>query len=378
MDMDYILKMLIVDDEYPIREMLRRTVPWNEYNINVVGIAENGAEAMEIIRAVKPELVLSDIRMPEMDGIALAKWVYQNYTDTKVVFLSAYRDFENAKKAFKYDVVDYILKPMEEEQLFEVINKIRAEFIDKRNEAKRKERMKDIIEDQIPLIYEKYASNLDKIFNSMKSYEWENSEKYIREYFEHSRNNRKIMEEYAYVIALEVLAVLRRLQDQDKAFPQYKISGEKINRLKDMKDVFETREFVIEIFKEYFNLMLELGKPSKQVLIKQIKDYIKKHCTDVITISHVASQFFISSSYMSRLFKNVEGSTFVEYLVKCRLEKARDLLMSTDFKIYHISNCSGFGSEKHFIRVFKKHFGLPPLQYKEKSLKKNETTIKYG
>lgn len=370
-----ILRMIIVDDEYPVREMLRRTIPWDKHHVSVVGVAEDGREAVELVRAFKPELVLTDIRMLGMDGIDLSKWVYQNCPDTRVIFLSAYRDFENAKMALKYDVVDYILKPVDEEQLFTVIDKVRGEYIKKMNEAEEKKRMRNIIEHHIPRLYVKYVDDLDNVFRSMKTFNWEDTERFIRKYFENYRNDWKDTREYLHVSAFELLAVIKRLQEQNETFPRYNVPQQELDELKKLKNVFDMCETVIRIFREYFDLMLKSGRSKNENLIGEIKEYVKNHCTDIIKISDVASRFHISPSYLSRLFKNIHGATFIDFLVNCRLEKAKELLLGSDAKIYEVSSLAGFGSEKHFIRAFKKHFGLSPMKFREEAIKKNKSRI---
>jgi two-component system, response regulator YesN len=363
--------MVIVDDEYPIREMLRQTVQWEKHGINIVGIVDDGWSAIEIIRERNPDLVLTDIRMLNMDGIALSKWISQNYPDVKVIFLSAYRDFENAQMAFKYGVVDYILKPLDEEQLFDVINKVRNEIVKRRAETDQINRMKDIIEDEIPLLHEKYARDLETIFNSMKSYSWLDTEKNINEYFDRCLTDKDINKEYPYIIASELITVLKRLQASNDAFSVCSISKHEINGLKEIKSMEDMKIAVIRIFRLKFDLVMEQRKPSNRNLIDEVKVYIKSHCEGIINVSDIASLIFISTAYLSRLFRKIDGNTFNSYLIQCRMERAKELLLSSDAKIYEICTSSGFGSEKHFIRMFKKQFGISPMQFRKKSFKGN-------
>lgn len=364
------LKVVIVDDEYPIREMLRKTIRWEEHGVDIVGIVEDGSSAIDIIRQKNPDIVLTDIRMLNIDGIALSKWISENCPDIRVIFLSAYKDFEDAQMAFKYGVVDYILKPLNETRLFEVIEKIRSEIGRRKGETAEMNRMKEFIEEKVPLLHEKYILDLDNVLNSMKSYNWKETEEYIRVYFENCKKDRDILE-FPYIAVFELLTVLKRLQALNGAFPGFVLSLQEIGDLKKIRNFEGMWEAAIQVFRKYFGVMVE-QKSVNRNLVENVKEYVKNHCTDIINISDISSLFFISPAYLSRLFNRVCGVTFSGYLLQCRMEKAKELLIGTDAKIYEISSSAGFGSEKYFIRSFKKHFNISPMKFREEALKVNK------
>lgn len=103
-------KLLIVEDEYIIRKGLRKTIPWQELGYNVVGDAEDGRKALEKIKELEPDVVLTDIRMPNLDGIDLLREIKTTYPDIKVILLSGYEDFKYAKSGIALGAEDYILK----------------------------------------------------------------------------------------------------------------------------------------------------------------------------------------------------------------------------------------------------------------------------
>jgi two-component system, response regulator YesN len=140
------LKLLIIDDETKILTNLSTVLPWDEMGIDVVGLARNGMEGMEAVRAHRPDLVLCDIRMPIMDGIqfleALAGFGSgtdrEEKADAEVVMLTGYQDFEYARSVIRYGVRDYILKPIDYDELMTVIERL-AGSIRARRRAKRQE-----------------------------------------------------------------------------------------------------------------------------------------------------------------------------------------------------------------------------------------------
>lgn len=121
------LKVLIADDEKSIREGLACLINWNDYGFTVVGAAGNGVEALSFIRTHRPDLLVTDIRMPDMNGLELIEQVRSFDSKIKIVILSGHDSFEYAKSAIKYNTEQYLLKPVEEEELIECLKKIKKE-----------------------------------------------------------------------------------------------------------------------------------------------------------------------------------------------------------------------------------------------------------
>ena len=110
-------RIILVDDEEEVRKSIIRKIDWQAVGFTVVGDAENGEDALEKIEALEPDVVLTDIRMPYMDGLTLAEKIRQRYPSMKIVIFSGYDDFDYAKRAIKLNVTEYILKPVNVEEL---------------------------------------------------------------------------------------------------------------------------------------------------------------------------------------------------------------------------------------------------------------------
>lgn len=110
--------LMIVDDEPTIRKGLSNFIKWDTLDSIVDATACDGAEAMELIRLKQPDIVITDIRMPQVDGIALAKFIYEEYPQIKVILLTGYADFQYAQSAICYAVSDFLLKPTSKDKLF--------------------------------------------------------------------------------------------------------------------------------------------------------------------------------------------------------------------------------------------------------------------
>lgn len=123
-----VIKVLIADDEFIVRRAIRRIGRWEEFGMEVVAEAENGIEALEYIALHRPELVILDMRMPGMSGEVILEELQQRKIKVHIIVVSGYDSFEYARRAIRYGVEDYILKPIERMEFNEVLSRISHEI----------------------------------------------------------------------------------------------------------------------------------------------------------------------------------------------------------------------------------------------------------
>ena len=119
------LRIFLVEDEVVVRETIKKMIPWEQYGYQLVGEAPDGEVALPMIRNLKPDLLVTDIKMPFMDGLTLSKMVRKDFPDMKIVILSGYDDFNYAKQAINIGVEDYLLKPITKNAFLERLTEIR-------------------------------------------------------------------------------------------------------------------------------------------------------------------------------------------------------------------------------------------------------------
>lgn len=122
------MKVLIIDDEKPVRDCINLLVNWADYQIDTVYEAEDGQEAIQIIQKNHPDLILTDIRMPGADGLQLMDWIYHNACHCKVIAISGYTDYEYVRQIFLQGGTDYILKPIQPQKLCDALKKALAQL----------------------------------------------------------------------------------------------------------------------------------------------------------------------------------------------------------------------------------------------------------
>ncbi|WP_332635004.1 response regulator transcription factor [Halalkalibacter flavus] len=124
-------KMLIVDDDWMISDSLKSMDEWIDLNIDVVSTAENGQEALYWLEKESIDIILTDIRMPHMNGLELTKHILDHKLKPAVIIMSSYEEFSYAQQALKYNAKGYILKPIDTNELFELIKKVQQEMANK-------------------------------------------------------------------------------------------------------------------------------------------------------------------------------------------------------------------------------------------------------
>lgn len=122
------LKVLLVDDEIHLLRNLQTVIPWERMNIEIAAMSRNGEQALEEAERHRPDIILSDIRMPYMDGIALLEQLRLRHIDSAVIMITGYQDFEYARSVIKHGARDYILKPIDYDELARTVERLAVEI----------------------------------------------------------------------------------------------------------------------------------------------------------------------------------------------------------------------------------------------------------
>lgn len=214
------LKLLIVDDERLDREGLKEQIDWGKFGISEVETAKNGFEAINIMNTFKPDILITDIKMPGMSGLELAEKAVIIMPRIKIVFVSGYDDFEYVRNALKIRAYEYILKPVDSEELINVLKQIISEILEERRVEQEKTILLNNIKESEVILKKNLL--LDLVNGSLKLENiWDEIEKL----------NIKINKGYYYVVILEI--------------DDYKY----ILQMKGIQKINEIHENIIEILK---------------------------------------------------------------------------------------------------------------------------------
>ena len=153
-------KLVIADDERRIRQGLKNIVDWNRLGFEVTELFADGQEVIEYLEYVVPDVILTDIKMNNVSGLEVAKYVYENELPCKVVLISGYQEFDLAVQGIKYGAGDYLLKPTDVDQLEQTFTKIRQQLDEKYAQIKKRDAEKERMEEAIPFLEESFFADV--------------------------------------------------------------------------------------------------------------------------------------------------------------------------------------------------------------------------
>jgi two-component system response regulator YesN len=158
----------LVDDEIEMRKGIAKKIEWSKFGFNLAGEAENGREALELAEKIIPDIVITDIKMPFMDGIKFLEKLRKSIADVKVVILTGFDEFEYAKEAIKLNVDEYVLKPISANDLIQILLKLKRQLDEEIAQKENIEALKNHYVRSMPILKEKFFSSLitNKMFKS--------------------------------------------------------------------------------------------------------------------------------------------------------------------------------------------------------------------
>lgn len=154
------LKVLIADDENKVCQLIKTLVDWTSLDMQVVASAENGIEALEKIRTLNPDIVITDIRMPGYDGLELVRLGKEHNSRTEFVIISGYRHFEYAQSAIRYGVNSYLLKPIKKDELMDTLRKLGEKLREKTEQLSYEEKVKRTLKSDEETLRQTFLSDV--------------------------------------------------------------------------------------------------------------------------------------------------------------------------------------------------------------------------
>lgn len=501
------IRVLIVDDEKIEREGLKYLLK-KEPGERDFFEAANGKQALQVLRTESIDLLLTDIKMPHMDGLELSKRAQEEYPGVTVVIFSGYNDFAFAQEAIRYGVTDYILKPVDPEDFHRVIAKVEAEIAQKKKKETRELREQnflrqyflssylysgkkevldragemidlekwnewhcailiesdaaffDTAEETLPAeiqkelrrvffylnlnahqslllfqdVYCDYELVANHIYNYLKriyhvrfnlavSHTFEGCEclpeilsqleRQMEDKFYHpekhiftceeeklksavgevqdSRIMQMISEDItrrdveqlwkhfnclkekyydnsrysAMYIKFVFSGVIQELH-KEQQFPDEKKLEQEVERLYTCKNISEILDITEENIREYEKI-LEQSMSESRNEVAAVKNYIYQHYEEDLSLELLAEKVYLSSGYLSFIFKKETGMNLNRFIRVVRMEKAGELLSSTNMKVAQISESVGFANVSYFCRSFREYYGSSPESWRKGS-----------
>ncbi|REK62493.1 MAG: DNA-binding response regulator [Cohnella sp.] len=527
-------RIYLIDDEDEVREGIIGKTDWAAFGFELAGAFGNGKDALEAAEAGPPDLVITDICMPFMDGLELTKRLGERYRDIKTVILTGYEDFEYAKRAISLKVHEYLLKPINFQEFSDLLARLKRELDEERERREDLQRLRLQLNESLPLLREKFLERLvttsvngEEIERKFRMFgislkgpaylalvmdidepagEATGGKETERELLRFGAANivqeifgqeggglvfgtkdektailfsgapetcfvtaQSLAEQAAYCIEkylkLRVSFGIGRIRDrisnlsssyleaisaldyrfllgknriiaiddvekgrnrhrngyaewEKKLISAMKTGDEKafaariaewIEQLKETlpsaeKGYASIQRFLVSVMNlieetGYGEEAFEAARPFAHILTLKTLDDIKDWLTDLglavirqmeclrsneahshlrraeafirenysdpgLSLQHAAQKACMSMNYFSAMFKQYSGETFVEYLTRIRLEKAKELLAGTALKTYEIAERVGYEDPQYFSVIFKRNVGMTPKEFR--------------
>lgn len=336
-------RIVVIDDEYIVVEGIKAIIKKREMDCEVVGSAVDGIDGIEVVRKEKPDLVITDIRMPGMDGLSLIEIMKEELPKTRYIVISGYTEFEYARRAISLGVKGYIDKPITMEKLEEVIAKLARE-----DEAEGKETS----------LFDLY------MYNMMEKVILEKPEELKREcsvYLSQFRNQIEFLEIYKKECFRLLCVLLELFAERKQVHEEWMhISHTEIERFKMIEEI---KDYINSVVKKIAASMEAEKIGANHFVVNKLLKYISENYNKDIGLTELADEVNMNPSYLCILFKEEVGMSYVKYLTNLRINKAKELLKE-GYKVSSVSEMVGYHNYRYFCDIFKKHLGKTPNEYK--------------
>ena len=363
------VKVFLVEDEAIIRHGIRDNIDWASHGFEFAGEAGDGEYAYPLILKAQPDILVTDIKMPFMDGLELSRLVKKTLPRTRIIVLSGYNEFEYAKEAIKIGISDYLLKPVSSAGLIDALKKAADEI--------REEREKSKLLERYFVSYEKYTEFLDKtdysgvdrklINDFLKLGSVEECSPFVEEYFaaigEHNYKSLLLRQYMTMDIFYCVQEFLKKLKADPPEVPESVVDIKRVPKV--IESVEMTKAYLIEEFTAALQARDRASNDRYGSVIRDAKEYIRANFSQSdLSLNRIAAHIGVSPSYFSSIFKQETGQSFVEYLTQVRMERACELLKCTSYRTFEIGEQVGYNDSHYFSAAFKKAMGQSPKEYK--------------
>ena len=418
-------KVFLVEDEIVTREGIRDAVDWAAAGYEFCGEAPDGEIALPLIRERRPETVITDIKMPFMDGLQLCRILRETLPATKIIILSGHDEFKYAQAAIQIGVTEYLLKPIVPQDLLAALRKVARQIDEERQTSAHLEALHEQMAGHRSLLRERCLldlvtgnSSAADFIEQARSLEIDLLAPWYQVVLVRAARRTGAPDAPLYAVCQQVDAIVAESIGEFNSVVSFKqgleetillLKGETPDMLAQqahyLSDAIERRvgertaylaligageatERLGLIAQSFAQALAQIGagerpapaaiparaeeaQPEQShgaVLIAKARSYIDANYADPdFSLSQVAAQVLLSPTYLSIVFSREVGETFIEYLTNVRIRKAIELLRSTSLTSSEIGYRIGYHNPRYFYSVFRKVVGQPPNEFRRRA-----------
>ncbi|HCW53046.1 MAG TPA: DNA-binding response regulator [Clostridium sp.] len=407
------MRILVVDDDNIIRKGLKKLIERLSEDNKVIADLKNGSDALDYIRDNQGEvdLVVTDIKMPKMTGIELIEKASKECKEKPLfVVLSGYDEFSYVRDTMKLGAFNYLLKPIKTEELEKVLKEARDRIGEKKNKESIMKVSLDILKKDFfkKILFSKKDIEINNDSILLDNIQLDENYVYkliVIKAFE--RNNvitnyvKDIIKKYDYIeylifnfknsvyilfyfnkkIVNGIKEIINFIEDSTDMFLNEGLSPYILEATEEVWTLRRQSEIVKNMYDNIYNncniqkyylgnseklaqILNEDNNTSNNTAIRLAKEYIVNNFNKNITLKDVADEVFLSQNYLSELFKKETGEGFYEFISKYRIRKAKEMLITTNLKVYEVAEKVGYSDSITFGRAFKKITGVTPNSFR--------------
>lgn len=343
------LTVLVIDDQPLEGEMASFVLKQNRPDAVYAGQALNAAEGIRMAAVHQPDLIFLDIKMPGMDGLTAISHLRQACPRGQIVMLSAFDDFEYLRGALRAGAKDYLLKPVRPADILSALDSLNSADTP----------------DQVSPAPPAPVGQTDSLAEAIRSGDSDRAEQLAREFLASYLLLDQANIIYACVRCMEFASELAQTANSGQSGDGLNfLYQEFVHQVSSLKDGELLEGYFTDFARKAADIYGHMAGDMGYRQIAAAKQYIADHFHESLQLSEVAKRLYLSTAYFSRLFKEKTGMTFSDYLASCRIDRARQLLATTDLSIAEVSAAIGYQEANSFSRLFKARTGQSPSDYR--------------
>ncbi|WP_136607942.1 response regulator transcription factor [Paenibacillus dokdonensis] len=392
------IKVLIVDDELIVRKGLRSTVPWERYGMEVVADAGNGLKGWDAFLEHKPDVVITDIVMPKLNGLELARRIKQAAGDTQILLLSCHEDFSYAQQGFRLGASGYILKTnMDEDEMGFYLSQFQEQYLQHLGgsftEGTEAHGSDEAQQAHIGSWLGGFSGGIEEQARQWFAGDWSWMGKGCSIVLIRCGEGADMLDDADWGDLLrDAGAPSERIAcGRGRAFLLCKPEAAErvVCRLKALKGshskLIWQKQGLVSSVQEWIDTVLSLyqqdelrtqydlwGETWPDAIMKAV-GILSSERGNMLSVAEVAEEVGLSRSHFSTLFKRTVGENFIDFQSKIKLHKAEHMLTGTLMSVSEISDQLGMVDANYFSKWFKRCTGLTPSQYR--SVQNRDSTI---
>jgi len=328
------IDVMLVDDEPWNREIVKRFGEWDKYDMSIVFEANDGMEAINYMKEHQLQLVITDMKMPGVDGGKLMEYIRQRDPQMQLIVISGYEDFDYARQALRHHAVEYLLKPIEAAALNDALRKCYQYM----------EQQRAVVDVSIDYMMNAYKQSLEQAIDKLQAEQLDQLLQQIKE--------RCSQEALPAAMKQQLHEELWKLAHKLSVDYGVTLQQEQFDKM--------SWEEVADQFITLLKQLEEQRKYKSKLNIIDVRNYIDKHVKELITLDDLANMFFVSKEYLSKQFKQELGTSVTDYIIGQRMETAKELVKQGKLSFKEIAEEVGYEDVSYFYRVFRKYFGVAP------------------